>query len=300
MKMIRHIGSIKAKINYFLIRTPLYLISLLPLSWLYMVCRLFSRLIFNVFRYRRKVIAKNLEVVFPDSPAEYRKSFENKFVHHFSDLIAESIKAFSMGSKELQQRFEIQVSKELKADLEKYKNIFICGAHIHNWEWAVITAGDQLPVRTVAVYKPLSSRAMNQIMLDLRQKFNTVMVPMALVLRDVLDTTQPRSAYIFLTDQSTPHTLTAHWIDFFGIRTPFISGMTTMAVRYNIPLYYFYIEKIRRGYYQAKFEVLSREPANYSAEELTQLYSKKLKENILNQPAHWLWTHKRWKRVLQY
>src|SRR5690606_7776394 len=241
-----------------------------------------------------------LEVVFPDASPEERKALGNKFIQHFSDLLAESIKAFTMSRKELARRFDIRISAEMQAEFDNQQSIFICGAHINNWEWAVITAGDQLPVRTVAVYKPLSSRAMNQIMNDLRQKGRTEMVPMGLVLRDVLDTTQPRSAYIFLTDQSTPHTLTAHWIDFFGIRTPFISGMTTMAVRYNIPLYYFYIEKIRRGYYQAKFEVLSREPANYSAEELTQLYSKKLKENILNQPAHWLWTHKRWKRVLQY
>ena len=300
MKTIRFLQTVVFQISYILIRIPLYFLSLFPLSWLYGGCGLLTRIVFGVFKYRHTAIAKNLEVVFPDTSLEQRKALGNKFVRHFSDLLAESIKAFTMSRKELARRFDIRISAEMQAEFDNQRSIFICGAHINNWEWAVITAGDQLPVRTVAVYKPLSSRAMNQIMNDLRQKGRTVMVPMGLVLRDVLSKDQPASAYIFLSDQSTPHTMTAHWIDFFGLRTPFVPGMSTMASRYNIPIYYFSIQKTKRGHYTANFSLLAKDPGQYSPEEITALYSKKLRENILNQPAHWLWSHKRWKRVLQY
>ncbi len=300
MKTILYIHSIIFKINYFLIRIPIYVLSFLPLSWLYVLCRGLSWLIFKVFRYRRKVIAKNLSTVFPDADNPFRQEIEARFMDHFSNMIAESLKAFTMSTEEIRRRMDIRISDEIKSDLSNHQDIFIVGGHVNNWEWAVITSGDQVPARTKAIYKPLSSHAMNQIMLDLRQKGKTLMVPMGLVLRDILTQDRLTTAYIFLSDQSTPFTLTAHHVDFFGIRTPFVPGMSAMAARQNIPIYYFTIEKIRRGYYKAHFSLLVRDPANYSPEEITSLYSKKLEENILNQPACWLWTHKRWKRVLEY
>lgn len=300
MKTVLLIRTFFYKINYYLLRFPIYFWSIWPLSWLYGLTRIMAWIFFRVFRYRRHVIAQNLKIVFPDSTLEYRKNLEDQFIDHFADTIAESIKAFTMSSEEFRRRFDIQVSEEMREEYKNEQDIFICGAHVNNWEWAVVTAGDQIPFRAVTIYKPLSNRAMNRIMIDLREKVKTIMVPMGLVLRDVLNKEFPTSAYIFLSDQSTPFVLTAHWTDFFGHRTPFVPGMSTMSVRYNIPIYYFSIEKVKRGYYKAGFSLLVKDPANYSPEEITAIYSKKVMENILNQPACWLWTHKRWKRVIQY
>ena len=300
MKTILFIQTAIYKISYYLIRLPIYLFSILPLSWLYGIGRGISWILFKVFRYRRQVIAQNLNIVFPEATPQQKTELENQFIHHFADMIAEIVKAFTMRREEFQRRFDIQLSDEMKEEFHNQQDIFICGAHVNNWEWAVVTAGDQLPVRTLSIYKPLSNRAMNQIILDLREKVKTVMIPMGLVLRDILAKDRATSAYIFLSDQSTPFTMTAHWVDFFGLRSPFVPGMSTMAVRYNIPIYYFSIYKVKRGYYKADFSQLVKEPAKYSPEEITAIYSKKLMENILNQPACWLWTHKRWKRVIRY
>jgi len=243
---------------------------------------------------------RNLEIAFPDSSPEFRKKIENQFIHHFADIIAESIKGYSISQNELRKRFDIQMSDEMIKDFQNEQDVFIAGAHVNNWEWAVITAGDQMPVRTAVIYKPLSSRAMDRFMIELRGKQSSRMIPMAQVLRDILSKDRPVTAYVFLSDQSTPFTMTAHWPMFFGVKTPFVSGMSTIAARQNIPLYYFNIEKVKRGFYQARFTLLIRNPNNYSPEEITAMYSKKVMEDILNQPACWLWTHKRWKRVLQY
>jgi KDO2-lipid IV(A) lauroyltransferase len=141
---------------------------------------------------------------------------------------------------------------------------------------------------------------MDQLMIEIREKQKSHMIAMAQVIRDILHHDRAVTAYVFLSDQSTPFTMTAHWPIFFGVKTPFVSGMSTIAVRQSIPIYYFNIEKVKRGFYQAKFTLLVRDPQNYSPDEITSMYSKKVEEDILNQPACWLWTHKRWKRVLPY
>lgn len=38
-------------------------------------------------------------------------------------------------------------------------------------------------------------------------------------------------------------------------------------------------------------------PKEYSDYELTDLYARRLEEQIRQQPGYWLWTHKRWKRT---
>lgn len=270
------------------------------MSWLYGQWRFLGWIVFGIFRYRRTVIARNLEIVFPDYTPERRKELERKFIHHFTDTIAEIVKAWSIKPEELRRRFKIEFSDDIINELQSGQDVFLAGAHVNNWEWAVLSAGDQTPGRAVGIYKPLSSRAMDRIIEDLRQRLGTTMIPMAQVVRDILSTDRPASAYLFLSDQSTPFTMTAHWPDFFGVKTPFVSGMSTIAVRQNIPIYYFYIEKVKRGFYEARFTLLVRDSQNHTPEEITSMYSKKVMENILNQPACWLWTHKRWKRVLQY
>ena len=205
-----------------------------------------------------------------------------------------------MSRDEMRKRFDIRISDKLAEEFRLGNDVFLTGAHVNNWEWAVIAGGDQLPVRPACIYKPLASRAMDQIMIETRERHGTHMVPMAQVLRDILAEGRLPTAYLFLSDQSTPFTMTAHWPDFFGVKTPFVSGMSTISARQNIPIYYFYIEKVKRGFYKARFEPLIMEPQQHTPEEITELYSKKVMQNILNQPAYWLWTHKRWKRVLQY
>lgn len=288
------------KITYYLIAGAFHLWSRFPLSWLYGFFRFVGWVIFGLFRYRRSVIARNMEIAFPDNTPEKRKNLEHQFIRHFMDTIAEIIKAWSIKPEELRRRFEIHFSEEIVRDLQTGQDVFLAGAHVNNWEWAVLSAGDQTPGRAVGIYKPLSNQVMDRIIAQLRERLGTRMVPMGQVIRDILTTDRPASAYLFLSDQSTPFTESAHWTDFFGVQTPFVSGMSTLAVRRNIPIYYFYIEKVRQGFYEARFTLLVRDAQNYSPEEITSLYSKKVMENILNQPACWLWTHKRWKRVLQY
>ena len=43
-----------------------WLITLLPLRVLYIISDLFYCLVYHVFRYRRKVVAKNLKNAFPE------------------------------------------------------------------------------------------------------------------------------------------------------------------------------------------------------------------------------------------
>lgn len=205
-----------------------------------------------------------------------------------------------MTEKEFEERIQFKIPEKLKQALRNDQDIFLAGAHINQWEWGAIAAGQRFSNRVVGIYKPLSSKPMDHLMREMREKLGTEMIPMKRVVRDIMKKKSDKTIYLFLTDQSTPFVDKAHWVNFFRLSTPFTPGMAFLAQKRNIPIFYFYIKRLKRGYYEAHFELLTEFSKNHSAEEITQLYSQKVEENILTDPPAWLWTHKRWKRVLQY
>ena len=56
---------------------------------------------------------------------------------------------------------------------------------------------------------------------------------------------------------------------------------------------YFYSTK--RGYYHLQYEVMTTAPNYFKDGQLTASYVKILEEKIKQNPANYLWSHKRWK-----
>jgi hypothetical protein len=54
-------------------------------------------------------------------------------------------------------------------------------------------------------------------------------------------------------------------------------------------------QELKRGYYSASFSPISLQPKDTEKGEITEKYARMLEKDILENPAYWLWTHKRWK-----
>jgi KDO2-lipid IV(A) lauroyltransferase len=55
------------------------------------------------------------------------------------------------------------------------------------------------------------------------------------------------------------------------------------------------VVKPKRGYYEVTLEVLTMNPKETPDNYITDLFNKKLEEDIKVQPEIWLWSHRRWK-----
>ena len=102
-------------------------------------------------------------------------------------------------------------------------------------------------------------------------------------------------AYIMASDQSPTNLKECHWIDFLNQDTPWLHGPEKYARKYNWPVIYVDIQKVKRGYYEIKLVLITDNPASLSDGEITRLYTQHLEKSILQEPAFWLWSHKRWK-----
>jgi len=149
----------------------------------------------------------------------------------------------------------------------------------------------------MAVYKPLNNKYFDKYFLDLRSKFNVRLVSMRDTLHEIIKYERQRKlvASLFISDQSPVSTEIQHWMNFLNQETPLYTGMEKIARKYNIPVVFCKMNKIKRGYYQAELIPVAYEPEKTVKNEITERHTRILEDIIIEKPWLWLWTHRRWK-----
>jgi Kdo2-lipid IVA lauroyltransferase/acyltransferase len=168
--------------------------------------------------------------------------------------------------------------------------------HYGNWEWAgpsfTLNTGFQL----VVIYRPLSNPYFEKMMSGMRTKFGTRITPVNNTLRDMVANRGKLTATAFIADQTaTPEN--AYWTTFLNQDTAVFTGPEKLATKFNYPVVYMNVKRVRRGYYEIRPELLFDEPKTTKDGEISETFTKRLEKEIIQDPSTWLWSHKRWKHV---
>ena len=101
----------------------------------------------------------------------------------------------------------------------------------------------------------------------------------------------------FIADQVPFWNNIHYWTNFLHHDTPVLTGTERIARKMGFDVYFLDVHRIKRGYYQAEFKLLTDSPASLPEFGVTELYFRALEKTIQRQPQFWLWTHNRWKRT---
>ena len=86
-----------------------------------------------------------------------------------------------------------------------------------------------------------------------------------------------------------------YWTKLLNQDTPFVLGPEKLAKKLDLAVVYLNINRIKRGYYECEFSLITENPGNTKEYEITESFLKLLENQIRKEPAYWLWTHNRWK-----
>ena len=280
---------------YLLIYIFVYLISLLPWRLLYFMSDIIALLLQHVFKYRVKVVRQNLAIAFPQKTAKERQQIANEFYQQFADSFIETFKLISISDKNFDKRFtsNVEVLNKLYASGQ---SVQIMAGHFFNWEFANWGVAKYGKYPFIAVYMPLSNPHFNKIVLTLRKRFGSIMIP-ATNFKSQFHKYANQGAYAMAlaADQNPGNPLSAYWIPFFGRLTPFVKGPEKGALLNNTAQVFVHFYRVKRGYYHSEYEVMTTSPNYFKDGQLTALFVKTLEEKIKAKPANYLWTHRRWK-----
>ena len=279
---------------YYIVYSFLWLLSLLPLRALHFISDCIYGVIFYVFRYRKEVVLKNMKQAFPQKTDKEIYVLAKKFYHSFIDSLIESIKLFSTGTKFLEQHLQMDLTLFNQLATEN-KSCQMHACHQFNWEYINLALASRMKQPLVAVYMPITNKALNKIFYNLRTRYGTVMLP-ATEMKNKFNTWRTNLHVLALVaDQNPGNPANAYWLNFFNKLTPFVKGPERYANEKACPVVLTYSRIVKRGYYSLHFELLCKDASQLAAGELTKLYVKRITEIINEQPHNWLWSHRRWK-----
>ncbi len=281
---------------YILIYPILWLISILPFRLLYAFSDFIYLIVYYVIGYRKKTVRENLALALPDLSDKERLVIEKKSFHYLCDMFLEMIKTMTISKKELNKRY-VFTNMETYIELErKGKSIALMCAHYASYEWAV-SMNHHINFIGYGIYKKIANKYFDKLVRDIRSKFKAVLITTKETKSTIENNAKNNilGIYGFASDQTPRRSDNLYWYTFMGIETPIHFGAEMLAKRYNMNVIFLKGKRIKRGYYEASFEILSEDVKSIPNYKISEEFIRRVEQQIYEAPEFYLWTHKRWK-----
>ncbi|MDX1830148.1 MAG: lysophospholipid acyltransferase family protein [Lutibacter sp.] len=281
---------------YILVYPFIWFLSILPFRILYTISDGVYFLLYYIIGYRKKVVYDNLKLALPEKSEAELLAIRKQFYHHFVDIFIEMIKSFTISEKEVNKRYTY-TNIELLSDLYKDgKSLILLASHYANWEW-MVSLSSKINYKSYAAFTKISNSYFNNKIKKTRARFGLELKETWKVILEVNNNHENniQSIYGLLSDQSPQVQKTHYWNNFLGVKVPIHTGTEMLAKKYDLNVAYIATKKIKRGYYESTFNLITTEPKKYADYEITDMYLRQLEAQIYEEPAYYFWTHKRFK-----
>lgn len=273
----------------------LCVLSLLPLSVLYILADGTYLLLYFVFAYRRSVVRTNLLNALPDRTLHEIVIIEKRFYRYLSSLVFEIVKMSSISKHEIKRRFVFKNKEQVQEYLDRGQSVLICSAHYGNWEWGTLGIGLNFSADHYPIYKPLTNPTFDTWFKKVRSKFGNRLIAMRQTMRALQASKDKPSIFSFGNDQAPSKDESHYWTSFMHQASSVQLGIEKIAKRTNQPIFYFKVNVLKRGFYTVDCVPLCLNPAETTEFEITEMHTRFLEEIIRAKPEYWLWSHRRWK-----
>tara|TARA_X000000368_G_C22922250_1_gene663579 strand:+ start:377 stop:1009 length:633 start_codon:yes stop_codon:yes gene_type:complete len=206
----------------------------------------------------------------------------------------ETIKGFTISEKRIRKRVIINNPDLLNYYADKKQSVILVGGHYNNWEICAQAFSMYANHKCIAIYKPLSNSFFNSKIYKSRSKFGLKLISMHQTKGAFTEDSKPK-IIVFGSDQNPSNKKRAHWVNFLNQDTAVPFGVEKYSQDYNWPVVFVSISKKGRGYYKVEYSLITDKPKEQPHGKITEDFTKRLEQDIINQPQYWLWSHKRWK-----
>jgi KDO2-lipid IV(A) lauroyltransferase len=271
------------------------LFSRLPWTVLHAFSALLYFLAYYVVHHRRHVIREQLERVFPDATAAQRERIHKQYLKNYCDVLVEVLKSVSMSESAMRARVRLTNVDLARQYLDAGQSVMCVTSHLCNWEWLLHGVTLQLGYPVDAAYKPLHDQWAEKLMLKVRSRFGARLVPAKELLADFFRRRGVTRAVAMNADQAPVSTDQRYWTSFLGQDTAFYIGAEQIARATRLPMLFARMYRVRRGFYAVDLVPLWDGREATVANEITERYARACEAEVLESPADWLWSYRRWR-----
>ena len=182
------------------------------------------------------------------------------------------------------------------------KGVLILSAHCANWEiMAAALAAEGVPLNVIA--RRIYIEGLNRMLVGFREQKGVKVILRSGrgSAREILRSLRHNESVGMLIDQDTD--VQGVFVDFFGIKAWTPSGLAALALRTGAPVVAALDVRENNGRHTVKlagpFELIRTGDQENDIIVNTQVFTRFIENHIRNNPAQWVWMHKRWKTQVQ-
>lgn len=241
----------------------------------------------------------NLKNAWPDTSEGELKKIAARFYHFLTDLMVETIWCFSLSEKRIRKRLRISNPQLLDQYYDQGKGVILIVGHYGSWEMLLSSLNLFVKHQVSTIYIPLSNKTFDKFFYQMRVVFGSEMIRKKDFAVHMQESHEELKAIIFGADQSPSISKHLYWTNFLNQDTAVALGAEKYAKKYDLPVIFTHFTQDRRGYYTASFELITDTPQQEKDDAITERHVRLMEQQILQEPSHWLWSHKRWKKKRQ-
>ena len=284
------------RIIFYLAYSFLWVVTWLPLRMLYIFSDLFFLLVYYIVGYRKNVVRDNLKNSFPEKTKKELRKIERQFYLHLCDSFIEWIYPLHHSAEQMSKYYKFKNPEVINDLYKEGKGVVGVLGHYGNWEYLSL-APQYLDHKVWAIHLPQNNKYFNNLINHLRSKFGVHMMTTSESFRKLLQEAEAGETTLtyFLADQSPLKSKIKYWTTFLNQETPVFLGAEQIAKKLDMAVVFFDIQKVKRGHYEVEFKLIAKNPREFPEHAITELHVRALEKRIQEDPAWWLWSHKRWK-----
>lgn len=251
----------------------------------------------QIDKKRLAITRNNIAAAFPEESTERVDAIARGAYENLGITLAELLAVPDLTKDELLRHIRIPGIEMVKERSKAGQPSILLSGHFGNWEYLAMAAGLLIEAPVTIVVHPQRNAIVNSELNNYRTKFGNVVVPMHDAARSLVRTLQQGGTVAFLVDQHA-HPERDPWIPFFGKATPTYAAPAALAIRYNVPIFHAYAQRLNDGTYLAPLTQLDMEGLPSGADgivELTRRHVQALENEIRKTPHLWSWQHRRWR-----
>ncbi|MDH4162367.1 MAG: lysophospholipid acyltransferase family protein [Nitrospirota bacterium] len=243
----------------------------------------------------RKRAMDNLTAVFPEKgPVWVRRTAKAMFVHLGKSLL----EAVALTGDKIQALIEWRGLENLHGALLQGKGLVFVTGHIGNWEIMAGAVAAECPLSVIAA--PIEPDAVNDTIIDLREKLGvrTIVRSRPGATKELIRVFREKRVMGLLIDQDTD--VDGVFVDFMGRPAWTPSAAASMAIKFDAPVVFGYIERLPDDRHRITIEgPLDIEKTGNAEKDVlvnTAVLTKRIEKAIYRHPEQWVWMHRRWRR----
>lgn len=274
--------------------------AILPYWFKYYVVRyIIYFVVYYCLRYRVKVVNENLRNSFPEKSEAELGVIRRGFYYTLSEMFINTINMAGMNCEKA-LRFACVENLELHRKAVCGRNWIAMLAHYGCWEYGSFWGLNDPSQVIFVVYHPLRNKVMNELFMRFRDISNAILTPMSDCIRLYLHHQEhgyegKNIAMGLAADQNPPRRPDSHWFRFLNQDTLFFDGAEKLGLRFQMPVYFVNVERLKPGYYRMRFDEIYDGKEEVAPNEITERYVRRLEQMICERPELWMWSHRRWK-----